>query len=77
MTREDQERASATTFQKPGRWTRLLVNSEMKDKLLLLPGGPGQRDPELRVCERLVVCEQGKTPTFQEEREVSHVGVSS
>ena len=29
--KEGLERASATTFLEPGRWTRLLVNSQRKD----------------------------------------------
>ena len=48
---EGQESASATMFWEPGRWTRLLVNSELP----LLPGQPGRRNPEQRLCERLVV----------------------
>ena len=31
---EGQERASATTFWDPGRWMRLLVNSEIKNSYL-------------------------------------------
>ena len=45
-------------------------------QLPLLPGQPGRRNSEQRVCERFVVIEQCKIPTFQEETEVSHGGVS-
>ena len=43
----------------------------------MLPGGPGRRNPEQRMCERFVVREQGKFSTFMEEPEVPHGGVSS
>ena len=55
------------------------VAGKLRDEgpLPLLLGGPGQRNPEQRLSERLMVSEQGKIPTFQEEFELSHDRVSS
>ena len=56
------------------------VAGKLQDEgqLPLLLDGPGWRNPEQRLIERLVVGEQGKKiPTFQEEGEVSHGGVGS
>ena len=48
--REGQERASATTFWEPGRWTMLLVNSKMKDRCLCWTCQPRRRNSKQSLC---------------------------